>query len=134
MSFVYRDTPAPPSRFRAAILAAYREDETAVVERLLSAADFAPDALDRIAERARGLVVEVRRQRLGKGGPDAFLHEYAPSSKRGILLMCLAEALLPFPAAWAARPPIPAKPGPPLWSPHPAPPGSLLSPPSPPTA
>src|SRR6266446_9537548 len=99
MSFVYRDTPAPPSRLRAAILAAYREDETAAVERLLSAADFAPGALDRIAERARGLVVEVRRQRLGKGGLDAFLHEYALSSKEGIVLMCLAEALLRIPDA-----------------------------------
>src|SRR5437773_2995742 len=99
MSFVYCDTPAPPSRLRAAILAAYREDETAVVERLLSAADFAPDALDRIAERARGLVVEVRRQRLGKGGLDAFLHEYALSSKEGVALMCLAEALLRIPDA-----------------------------------
>src|SRR5258708_39851892 len=97
MSFVYRDTPAPPSRLRAAILAAYREDEMAAVEGLLSAADFAPDALDRIAERARGLVVEVRRQRLGQGGLGALLHEDAPSSKEGVVLMCLAAALLRIP-------------------------------------
>jgi RHH-type proline utilization regulon transcriptional repressor/proline dehydrogenase/delta 1-pyrroline-5-carboxylate dehydrogenase len=99
MSFVYRDPPAPPQPLRAAILSAYREDETAVVERVLAAAELTPDALDRIAERARGLVVEVRRQRLGKGGLDAFLHEYALSSKEGIVLMCLAEALLRIPDA-----------------------------------
>src|SRR5271170_5525046 len=79
MSFVYREPPAPTTPLRAAILSTYREDETAVVE------------------RARGLVVEVRRQRLGKGGLDAFLHEYALSSKEGIVLMCLAEALLRIP-------------------------------------
>jgi RHH-type proline utilization regulon transcriptional repressor/proline dehydrogenase/delta 1-pyrroline-5-carboxylate dehydrogenase len=118
MSFVYRDTPLPPSPLRAAILRAYREDETAVVERLLAAADFAPDALDRIAERARGLVVEVRRQRLGKGGLDAFLHEYALSSKEGIVLMCLAEALLRIPDAETVDRLIRDKLGPADWSQH----------------
>jgi len=118
MSFVYRDTPAPPSPLRAAILSAYREDETAVVERLLSVAEFAPDALDRIAERARQLVVEVRRQRLGKGGLDAFLHEYALSSKEGIVLMCLAEALLRIPDAETVDRLIRDKLGPADWSQH----------------
>ncbi|HXA69126.1 MAG TPA: bifunctional proline dehydrogenase/L-glutamate gamma-semialdehyde dehydrogenase PutA [Stellaceae bacterium] len=118
MSFVYRQAPAPLPPLRAAILAAYREDETAVVERLLAAAEFAPDALDRIAERARSLVVEVRRQRLGKGGLDAFLHEYALSSKEGIVLMCLAEALLRIPDAETVDRLIRDKLGPADWSQH----------------
>jgi len=126
MSFVYRDAPAPSSPLRAAILAAYREDETAVVERLLAAADFAPEALDRIAERARGLVVEVRRQRLGKGGLDAFLHEYALSSKEGIVLMCLAEALLRIPDADTVDRLIRDKLGPADWSQHLGQSGSLF--------
>src|SRR5262249_12987152 len=118
MSFVYRETPAPPTPLRAATLSAYREDETVVVERLLVAADFAPDALDRIAERARRLVVEVRRQRLGKGGLDAFLHEYALSSKEGIVLMCLAEPLLRIPDADTVDRLIRDKLGPADWSQH----------------
>ena len=118
MSFVLRDPPAPPTPLRAAILSSYREDETAVVERLLAAAEFAPDALDRIAERARRLVVEVRRQRLGKGGLDAFLHEYALSSKEGIVLMCLAEALLRIPDADTVDRLIRDKLGPADWSQH----------------
>ena len=118
MSFVFRDAPAPSSPLRAAILSAYREDETAVVERLVTAADVAPDALDRIAERARGLVVEVRRQRLGKGGLDAFLHEYALSSKEGVVLMCLAEALLRIPDAETVDRLIRDKLGPADWSQH----------------
>ena len=41
----------------------------------------------------------MRRERLGKGGLDAFLHEYALSSPEGVALMCLAEALLRIPDA-----------------------------------
>ncbi|HVM79126.1 MAG TPA: bifunctional proline dehydrogenase/L-glutamate gamma-semialdehyde dehydrogenase PutA [Stellaceae bacterium] len=96
MSFVYS---APPPELRAELAARYREDETKAAERILAAAELPADMLDRIAARARGLVVEVRRQRLGKGGIDAFLHEYALSSKEGIVLMCLAEALLRIPDA-----------------------------------
>jgi RHH-type proline utilization regulon transcriptional repressor/proline dehydrogenase/delta 1-pyrroline-5-carboxylate dehydrogenase len=54
---------------------------------------------DRIAERARILVATVRRERIGKGGIDAFLHEYALSSPEGVALLCLAEALLRVPDA-----------------------------------
>ena len=50
-------------------------------------------------QRARRLVAAVRRERLGKGGIDAFLHEYALSSQEGVALMCLAEALLRIPDA-----------------------------------
>ena len=57
------------------------------------------EARDRIAATARRLVEAVRRERLGKGGIDAFLHEYALSSPEGVALMCLAEALLRIPDA-----------------------------------
>ena len=97
MSFVYAAAPPEPHGSRAALNEAYRMDESAAVERILAAATLAPEMLDRIAEQARKLVLEVRRQRLGKGGLDAFLHEYALSSKEGIVLMCLAEALLRIP-------------------------------------
>lgn len=40
---------------------------------------------------------EVRKQRFGIGGLDAFLHEYGLSTQEGVLLMCLAEALLRVP-------------------------------------
>ena len=101
------DLPPPPMIFRApaavpapawaALAAHYRADETAVVERLLAELELPSAALDRIAARARGLVAEVRRRRVGRGGLDAFLHEYALSSQEGVVLMCLAEALLRIP-------------------------------------
>jgi RHH-type transcriptional regulator, proline utilization regulon repressor / proline dehydrogenase / delta 1-pyrroline-5-carboxylate dehydrogenase len=97
---------APPDAagpLRAALRVAYREDETAVVERLLAAAELPATTLDRIAERARDLVQKVRSARLGQGGLDAFLHEYELSSREGVVLMCLAEALLRIPDAETAN-------------------------------
>ncbi|MFI4986558.1 MAG: bifunctional proline dehydrogenase/L-glutamate gamma-semialdehyde dehydrogenase PutA, partial [Alphaproteobacteria bacterium] len=87
--------PAEPAW--AALAASYRADESEVVERLLAELTLPSDALDRIAERARALVAAVRRARVGQGGLDAFLHEYALSSQEGVVLMCLAEALLRIP-------------------------------------
>ncbi len=98
MTFVLIDPPtADPTR--AALRAAYRRDETEAADRILGAAELSAEALDRIGARARKLVETVRRQRMGKGGLDAFLHEYALSSREGIVLMCLAEALLRIPDA-----------------------------------
>ncbi|BBK38708.1 bifunctional protein PutA [Allostella sp. ATCC 35155] len=88
--------PAADS-LRAALRAATRADETAVVEGLLAAATLPADGRDRVAARARQLVEAVRGSRHGKGGLDAFLHEYELSSQEGIVLMCLAEALLRIP-------------------------------------
>src|SRR3954447_16275785 len=91
-------TPLPPeTRLRAAIRDAHRQDETAADARILMAAGMPLEARERIAATARRLVEAVRRERLGKGGLDAFLHEYALSSPEGIALMCLAEALLRIP-------------------------------------
>ncbi len=74
-----------------------RRDETAVVRALLDAATLPHDSQDRIADEARRLVAAVRRERVGLGGLDAFLHEFELSSKEGVVLMCLAEALLRVP-------------------------------------
>ncbi len=92
-------TLPPASPLRAAIRDSARIDETQAVARILAAADLPTEARERIAGRARRLVAAVRRGRLGKGGLDAFLHEYALSSQEGVALLCLAEALLRIPDA-----------------------------------
>ncbi len=84
---------------RKAIRDNYRRDETEVVNWLVDQAHLSSDTLDRIAARARTLVMEVRKARVGHGGIDAFLNEFGLSTKEGVVLMCLAEALLRVPDA-----------------------------------
>jgi RHH-type proline utilization regulon transcriptional repressor/proline dehydrogenase/delta 1-pyrroline-5-carboxylate dehydrogenase len=94
------EEPLPPAdKLRQAVRAAARADETQTVDKLTEAATLPADALDRIAERARDLVRRVREERIGQGGLDAFLHEYGLSTQEGVVLMCLAEALLRIPDA-----------------------------------
>jgi RHH-type proline utilization regulon transcriptional repressor/proline dehydrogenase/delta 1-pyrroline-5-carboxylate dehydrogenase len=97
--FVFPPPPPKPVPSRQAMRERYRADETAIVAEILAAAELPAASLDRIAETARFLVTAVRQDRLGRGGIDAFLHEYSLSSQEGIALMCLAEALLRIPDA-----------------------------------
>ena len=99
MDVVFAAPLPPASRLRAAIRDHTRLDETAAVAQILATAEMAPPARERIAERARDLVSAVRRERQGRGGIDALLHEYGLSSQEGVALLCLAEALLRIPDA-----------------------------------
>jgi len=62
-------------------------------------ADAAPTdaATAHIETQARALVDAIRRRRQHASGLDALLGEYDLSSTEGIVLMCLAEALLRIP-------------------------------------
>src|SRR6266851_227723 len=97
MDLVFAEPLSPETPLRAAIRDAHWLDEAAADAGIIAAAQLPPDAGDRIAAYARRLVIAVRRERLGKGGLDAFLQEYALSSPEGVALMCLAEALLRIP-------------------------------------
>ncbi len=103
MPMLFRETLPMPGPLRARLRAAARADETAIVEGLLREAELSPEMRDRVAFRARGLVETVRRERVGQGGIDAFMHAYELSSKEGVVLMCLAEALLRIPDAQTAN-------------------------------
>ena len=67
------------------------------------AADFLDDATrdnaaeNRIDARARRLVEAIRARAGGLGGVEDFLHAYSLSTKEGLALMVLAEALLRVP-------------------------------------
>jgi RHH-type proline utilization regulon transcriptional repressor/proline dehydrogenase/delta 1-pyrroline-5-carboxylate dehydrogenase len=75
----------------------YRRNEDAVVRELLPLADMSATGRARAWSRARKLVVGIREAQVGKGGVDALLNEFALSTEEGIVLMCLAEALLRVP-------------------------------------
>ena len=75
----------------------YRQDENVVLETIMPDAEMGVMARSRTWERARQLIVEIRKIQSGKGGVDALLQEFAISSGEGVVLMCLAEALLRVP-------------------------------------
>jgi RHH-type proline utilization regulon transcriptional repressor/proline dehydrogenase/delta 1-pyrroline-5-carboxylate dehydrogenase len=86
--------PGPP---RGEIAAHHLMDETALIDRLLERAIFTADERARIVNRAADLVRAARANRHKHGGIDAFMSEYGLSSDEGVILMCLAEALLRIP-------------------------------------
>lgn len=75
----------------------YLMDEEIIVNELLSLADPGTEQRQDIKELATQLVIKVRENIDELDGIDAFMQEYDLSSKEGILLMCLAEALLRIP-------------------------------------
>ncbi len=82
---------------RPAVSAAALADEAAVVDGLLDQAAFDPAARQRIQRCATELISAVRESSHHRRGIEAFLREYDLSSEEGVVLMCLAEALLRIP-------------------------------------
>lgn len=74
-----------------------RIDETLAVSELLKEAHFSSEAQQRIYNRATEILANTRKARHKQWGLDSFLHKYDLSSEEGIVLMCLAEALLRIP-------------------------------------
>lgn len=75
----------------------YRIDENVVVDHILPYAEVNVSARSRAWERARKIVLKIREDQSGNGAIDALLNEYSLSSEEGVVLMCLAEALLRVP-------------------------------------
>ncbi len=73
-------------------------DET-IASSLLASAGRSASAEARIDARTRLLVEAIRARTGGLGGVEDFLHAYALSTKEGLALMVLAEALLRVPDA-----------------------------------
>jgi RHH-type transcriptional regulator, proline utilization regulon repressor / proline dehydrogenase / delta 1-pyrroline-5-carboxylate dehydrogenase len=86
-----------PEPSRAAITAAWIRDEASHVRDLLALAAL-PDA-ERTAAQATAadLVRRVRGRARQQGAVEAFMRQYDLGSDEGVLLMCVAEALLRIP-------------------------------------
>ena len=79
--------------FRAPYAAADKE----LAASFLAQAARPPAAEARIDARATALIEAIRARAGGVGGIEDFLHEYSLSTKEGLALMVLAEALLRVP-------------------------------------
>ena len=88
--------PAPPP-LRAAITRAWVRDETEHVRELLAAARQPAADVAAIQATAADLVRRVRARASDQGAIEAFMRQYDLGSEEGVLLMCVAEALLRIP-------------------------------------
>jgi len=106
------------SPFRQAVDRNYHRNEEEVVLDLLEKARLDPDRSRRVNELARWLVNEVRSRKDEQGVLEAFMQEYDLSSEEGVVLMCLAEALLRIPDDETAEELIADKLGEANWESH----------------
>jgi len=90
-------TSFPRASITAAIDSQYLGDEEKCVAALVEKARFTETQQQRIGAQARRLVESVRAHPTERSGLDAFLRQYDLSSQEGVILMCLAEALLRIP-------------------------------------
>jgi RHH-type proline utilization regulon transcriptional repressor/proline dehydrogenase/delta 1-pyrroline-5-carboxylate dehydrogenase len=79
--------------------APYAEADEAIARRLLAKAAGSPATEAKVDELTRRLVDAIRSESGGLGGIEDFLHAYSLSSREGLALMVLAEALLRVPDA-----------------------------------
>lgn len=81
---------------------AFLADESRTLNTLIPIAKLGPDANLRATATARTLVESVRARQQRHTGMQSFLTQYDLSSQEGVLLMCVAEALLRIPDAATA--------------------------------
>jgi RHH-type transcriptional regulator, proline utilization regulon repressor / proline dehydrogenase / delta 1-pyrroline-5-carboxylate dehydrogenase len=95
-------TPAAVIRDFPLFRAPYAPADEGLASALLAGAGRSDDSEARIDERATRLVTAIRDRVGGLGAVEDFLHAYALTTKEGLALMVLAEALLRVPDAGTA--------------------------------
>ncbi|MBS1166729.1 MAG: putA [Proteobacteria bacterium] len=75
----------------------YAEDETVVVRRLLAARPEDPEARARVDAHANRLIKAIRDGKSAIGGVEDFLKAYSLTTREGLAIMVMAEALLRVP-------------------------------------
>jgi RHH-type proline utilization regulon transcriptional repressor/proline dehydrogenase/delta 1-pyrroline-5-carboxylate dehydrogenase len=91
------ELPAVPNAFRQAITDAWMKDEASHVRELLAQARLPAAEQARVQATAADLVARVRVRAQDQGAIEAFMRQYDLGSEEGVLLMCVAEALLRIP-------------------------------------
>ena len=81
----------------ARMTAAWTRDEGEAVDELLAQASLPPAERELVLARASDLVAGVRARAGQQSAVESFMRQYDLSSEEGVLLMCVAEALLRIP-------------------------------------
>ena len=97
-----QDVLIPGGPEGAAIRDAFLADERATLAALAAQLSQAGDVTRAVGARARAWVEAVRAERQASVGIESFLQQYDLSTPEGVLLMCVAEALLRIPDAATA--------------------------------
>jgi RHH-type transcriptional regulator, proline utilization regulon repressor / proline dehydrogenase / delta 1-pyrroline-5-carboxylate dehydrogenase len=91
------ELPTGADAARARITAAWLRDETEAVNDLLAQATLPPAEREKVIDLAADLVTRVRARAKDQSAVESFMRQYDLSSEEGVLLMCVAEALLRIP-------------------------------------
>ncbi|WP_282268134.1 bifunctional proline dehydrogenase/L-glutamate gamma-semialdehyde dehydrogenase PutA [Stenotrophomonas sp. PS02298] len=91
------ELPPAPSALRQAITDAWLKDEASHVRELLEQARLPAAEQAQVQATAADLVRRVRARSKNQGAIEAFMRQYDLGSEEGVLLMCVAEALLRIP-------------------------------------
>jgi RHH-type proline utilization regulon transcriptional repressor/proline dehydrogenase/delta 1-pyrroline-5-carboxylate dehydrogenase len=91
------ELPAPPESARARITAAWSGDESGLVAARLAEATLPAREREAVEAQAAALVARVRERSGDQSAVESFMRQYDLSSEEGVLLMCVAEALLRIP-------------------------------------
>ena len=94
---ILQELPPASTPLRQAITAAWMRDETEHVRELLGQAHLPAEEQAKAQALAADLVTRVRARAQDQGAIEAFMRQYDLGSEEGVLLMCVAEALLRIP-------------------------------------
>ena len=96
----------------------YAVDENAFVAELIKLVDDSEQRIEHIAEQTASLVREVREMDTAVDTIDELLQQYSLDTHEGLMLMCLAEAMLRIPDKATADALIEDRLGPADWKAH----------------
>ncbi len=97
-----RDAPSDADPALLRLAEHYSREEAEAVADLLRIGEMDAELKTRIHDTAADLVKRVRARKAEQSAVESFMREYDLSSEEGVLLMCVAEALLRIPDAETA--------------------------------
>ena len=96
---LYKESTIPSTGFKQVIAQNYFESEKTCVNFLLDCYPCSQSQEARVRQLAEELMRHVQDRDADSSGMQAFMQHYDLSSEEGVLMMCLAEALLRIPDA-----------------------------------